>query len=156
MQQLLHSPPTHPVAARILEPRLTAKEETYFMHQEPRPRGKPTAKKAAPQHKVATDGEMEFAMHQILFNLNVQAPNYYTMAYEGDRRWTFLGSKIEYIEVYLSRCRTRITIRMIGPIPSAVLCETDANKTILEVVRAGFLLLMRVITKAKVENTVPN
>ena len=96
--------------------------------------------------KIATDGEMEFAMHQVLFNLNVSNANYYTLANEGDRRWTFMGSGIEYIEVRLSRCRTRLIINMIGPIETSVVCLTDVKKTVLEIARDGFMnLLLRVV-----------
>ena len=96
--------------------------------------------------KIATDGEMEFAMHQVLFNLNVSNANYYSLAFEGDRRWTFMGSGIEYIEVCLSRCRTRLIINMIGPIQTSVVCLPDVNKTVLEIARDGFMdLLLRVV-----------
>ena len=88
-----------PMAAIVLSP-LTDEEADYHMHTK-RARGKPKASSPPPM-KIASDAEMDFAMHQILFNLNVNSPNYYSLANEGDRRWTFLGFGTEYIEVVLS------------------------------------------------------
>ena len=128
------------MAAIVLSP-LTDEEADYHMHTK-RARGKPKASSPPPM-KIASDAEMDFAMHQILFNLNVNSPNYYSLANEGDRRWTFLGFGTEYIEVVLSSCRTRIIINRIGPITVKLVCVTDIEKTILEVTREGFKSMFR-------------
>jgi hypothetical protein len=106
--------------------------------------------------KIATDEEMEFAMHQVLFNINVSSPNYYSLANEGDRRWTFLGLGTEYIEVLLSSCRTRIIINRIGPIEVKVVCVTDVSKTILEVVREGFKMMFHKVIAIRFSNKKKN
>ena len=149
----------HAIPARILQPQLHAEEMQAVKDGENRhSRGKPTVKRAIqqPTQKIASDGEMEFAMHQILFKLNVEKPNYYTLAFEGSRIWTIMGSRIEYIEVHLSRCRTRITIHMIGPTPTTILCLTQVDKTVLEVVHVGFVMLMKLVRESKLRNTAPN
>jgi hypothetical protein len=122
-----------PIPAIVLSP--PADEGDYHPKTS---RGKPRKSDEAPM-KIATDTEMEFAMHQLLFNVNVNNPNYYSLASEGDRRWTFLGWGTEFIEVSLSKCRTRLIINRIGPIAVKVVCVTDVNKTILEVAREGFM-----------------
>ena len=129
------------MAAILLSP-LTDEEADYHMHTK-RARGKPSASSPPPLIKIATDTEMDFAMHQILFNLNVNNPNYFSLANEGDRRWTFLGFGAEYIEVLLSTCRTRIIINRIGPVAVKLVCVTDIGKTILEVARDGFKAMFR-------------
>jgi len=149
----------HAIPARILQPQQHAEEMQTVKDQENRhSRGKPMVKRAIqpPTQKIASDGEMEFAMHQILFKLNTEKPNYYTLAFEGSRIWTIMGSRIEYIEVHLSRCRTRITIHMIGPTPTTILCLTQVDKTVLEVVHVGFVMLMKLVRESKLRDTAPN
>jgi hypothetical protein len=143
------------MAAIVLSP-LTDEEADCAMHAK-RTRGKPNPKAhSPPPMKVATDTEMDFAMHQVLFNINVSSPNYYSLANEGDRRWTFLGLGTEYIEVLLSSCRTRIIINRIGPIAVKVVCVTDVSKTILEVVREGFKMMFHKVIAIRFSNKKKN
>ena len=97
-----------------------------------------------PDHvKRATNDEMHFAMHQVLINSNANHPNYFTLVYEGNLLWTMMGSRIEYIAVTLSTCRTRIRIEMIGPCNVFVYLRISASKSVLDVIREGFVKLLR-------------
>ena len=93
--------------------------------------------------KRANNDEMHFAMHQVLINSNANHPNYFSLVYEGNLLWTMMGSRIEYIAVTLSTCRTRIRIEMIGPCNVFVYLRTSSSKSVLDVIREGFVKLLR-------------
>jgi hypothetical protein len=95
-----------------------------------------------------TNDEMHFAMHQVLINSNINHPNYFSLVYEGDLRWTMMGSRIEYIAVTLSTCRTLVRIEMIGPYNICVYLNTSPSKNALDVIREGFVKLLRDVNQA--------
>ena len=92
--------------------------------------------------KRATEDEVHMAMNQVLLNSNIRSPNYYSLAYEGGLRWTMMGENAEYIAVSLPAYRTHIHIEMIGPYSAFVTLQLSHCRTVLDVIREGFVELL--------------